>query len=44
MSVSDMKLSDYLAHLWKGKIKEDVDILTDDRAPVDQYMLSLIKF
>ena len=39
----DEELSSYLKHLWKGKVEEDVDILTDDHAPVDQYMLSLIR-
>ncbi|MBM4146500.1 MAG: spermidine synthase [Nitrospira sp.] len=40
---SDPELNGYLQHLWKTEIKKDVPILTDDYAPVDNYMMKIIK-
>jgi hypothetical protein len=33
------ELSGYLDHLWKGEIKMDMPVLTDDFAPVDKYLV-----
>ena len=33
----------YLSYLYRGKITNDVAIITDDYSPVDQYMLGLVK-
>lgn len=38
----ELEFSGYLAHLWSKKIDEDLPILTDDFAPVDQYLLKLL--
>ena len=38
----DKDLNDYLNHLWKGKIDDDVPVLTDDYAPVDYYNSKII--
>jgi hypothetical protein len=38
--ISDNKeLNSYLDHLWKGEIKTDMPVLTDDFAPVDRYLV-----
>ena len=34
----DEELNNYLKHLWKGEIENDMPILTDDFAPVDYYI------
>ncbi|MDC0358823.1 fused MFS/spermidine synthase, partial [Oligoflexia bacterium] len=34
----DILMNEYLRHLWKGEVSEDVVILTDDFAPVDYYV------
>lgn len=39
---SDYELDKLLQHLWTGEIKTDLPVLTDDFAPVDQYMMSII--
>lgn len=36
---SNMEINSYLEHLWKKEISDDVNILTDDRAPVDYYAI-----
>lgn len=36
------KFQKYLNHLWVGGIKNDVPVLTDDFAPVDQYLANII--
>lgn len=35
------ELDNYLEHLWVYEVPKDMPILTDDLAPVEQYMLSL---
>ncbi len=39
----DQELSAYLQHLWTGKISTDVPLLTDDFAPVDNYILKIVE-
>ena len=34
----DSQLNEYLGHLWTEEIAVDVPILTDEFAPVDQYV------
>jgi len=34
----DPELKEYLSHLWKENVEEDVPVLTDDHAPVDYYI------
>lgn len=36
---NNKELSGYLEHLWKGEIKMDMPVLTDDYAPVDEYLV-----
>ncbi len=36
---SDRELSQYLGHIWSQPLPETANILTDDFAPVDQYLL-----
>lgn len=36
------EFNDYLAHLWTKPISDEQPILTDDYAPVDQYMMELL--
>ena len=38
----DPELDRLLQHLWTKEIKTDLPVLTDDFAPVDQYMMSII--
>ncbi len=33
----------YLKHLWTKEISNDMPILTDDFAPVDQYIIKLME-
>ncbi len=40
---NDPELNKYLQHLWKTEIKKDVPILTDDYAPVDTYIMKIVK-
>ncbi len=40
---TDPQLNLYLKHRWQKEIPLDKPVLTDDHAPVDQYVLSLIK-
>ena len=39
---ADPELNEYLQHLWKKEIYDDVPILTDDFAPVDYYISKTI--
>lgn len=39
----DEVLNEYLGHLWAKEVSADVEVLTDDYAPVDQYMLEVIR-
>jgi len=39
----DPELNEYLQHLWTDEIPADVQILTDDYAPVDNYMMKIIR-
>ncbi len=39
----DPELAEYLAHAWTGKIAFDVPVLTDDFAPVDSYILRMLR-
>lgn len=39
---ADPELNEYLQHLWKKEIDDDVPILTDDFAPVDFYISKTI--
>jgi hypothetical protein len=38
----NLELNEYLKHLWHREIKTDIPILTDDYAPVDNYILKVI--
>ncbi len=38
----DGEINGYLSHLYKGAISNDVPILTDDYAPVDNYLLKIL--
>jgi len=40
---SDEEITNYLSHLWTGKIESGVPVLTDDWAPVDQYIADILK-
>jgi hypothetical protein len=42
MENADPELSKFLTHLWTRKIVDDMPILTDDFAPVDNYLLKII--
>ncbi|KAF0185555.1 MAG: spermine synthase [Nitrospirae bacterium] len=37
------EMNRYLSHLWKKPVADDMPILTDDHAPVDAYMLKVIR-
>jgi hypothetical protein len=37
------ELKRYLSHRWTKQIPDDMPILTDDHAPVDTYMLKVIR-
>ncbi|MDH4330517.1 MAG: fused MFS/spermidine synthase [Candidatus Moranbacteria bacterium] len=39
---SDTEIQEYLGHLWKGEVKNDQPILTDDYAPVDYYISKIL--
>jgi len=39
---ADIELNEYLQHLWKKEIDDDIPILTDDFAPVDYYISKTI--
>jgi len=39
---NEPEISRYLKHLWTGEVAKDVPALTDDYAPVDQYLKELI--
>lgn len=39
---SNQELNEYLGHLWKKEIAKDMPILTDDYAPVDNYLQNAI--
>lgn len=43
LTSTDPELSSYLAHIWDQPVANDVPILTDDYAPVDQYTLANFK-
>ncbi|MBM4136858.1 MAG: spermidine synthase [Nitrospira sp.] len=40
---SNPELNEYLKHLWTKEIKKDIPILTDNYAPVDNYIIKIIK-
>ena len=40
----DEELNSYLSRVWKGKVPEDVPVLTDDYAPVSYYMRDVAQF
>jgi spermidine synthase len=42
MASGDPELQKFLTHLWTKKITDDMPILTDDFAPVDNYLLKII--
>jgi hypothetical protein len=39
----DNELNGYLQHLWNKEVQMDIPLLTDDHAPVDNYILKVIK-
>jgi|WetSurMetagenome_2_1015567.scaffolds.fasta_scaffold00214_5 spermidine synthase len=39
----DMEIDRYLTHLWKGAVAPDAPLLTDDLAPVDSYIIKMIR-
>ncbi len=39
----NLELNKYLTHLWSNEITLDVPLLTDDFAPVDQFMIEVIR-
>jgi spermidine synthase len=40
---NDPELGGYLAHLWTGDVISDLPVLTDDLAPVDNYIIRMIR-
>ena len=40
---SDPELNGYLSNVWTRPVAEDIPILTDDHAPVDNYILKIIR-
>lgn len=36
------EIENYLGHLWKKDIANDIGVLTDDYAPVDYYIASAL--
>jgi spermidine synthase len=40
---ADRELDEYLAHRWTGNIGSDMPLLTDDYAPVDSYIIKMIR-
>lgn len=42
LSSHDSELDSYLQKRWMGEVAQDVPVLTDDFAPVDQYISSLL--
>ncbi|RPH50372.1 MAG: spermidine synthase [Desulfobacteraceae bacterium] len=40
---SDPEMNGYLSHLWKYKIDCDLPVLTDEFAPVEHYLVEVIK-
>ncbi|OGO85526.1 MAG: hypothetical protein A2Y24_03005 [Clostridiales bacterium GWE2_32_10] len=38
---TDSELNEYLAHLWKEEIPNDIPILTDDYSPVEYYTMGI---
>jgi hypothetical protein len=40
---NDRELRGYLAHLWTGDVISDLPVLTDDLAPVDNYIIRMIR-
>lgn len=43
MDNSDEEIGDYLSYRWKKDVPADMPPLTDDFAPVDNYMLEILK-
>jgi spermidine synthase len=39
----DLEMRGYLSHLWKYKIEEDLPVLTDEFAPVEHYLVEVLK-
>ena len=37
------EFNNYLSHLWKKEVLSDMPLLTDDFAPVDNYVLAALK-
>lgn len=40
---ADRELNGYLQHLWTNEVKDDMPVLTDDHAPVEHYIMKLLK-
>jgi len=40
---SDPELNKYLKNLWTKEVQKDMPVLTDDYAPVDNYIMKIIK-
>jgi len=43
LTSNDRELNGYLKNLWTKEIQEDMPVLTDDYAPVDNYIMKIIK-
>jgi len=43
LTSNDRELNGYLQNLWTKEIQEDMPVLTDDYAPVDNYIMKIIK-
>jgi spermidine synthase len=39
----DPEMKGYLSHLWKYKIEDDLPVLTDEFAPVEHYLVEVLK-
>jgi spermidine synthase len=40
---ANIELDSYLTHLWKKPVAQDMPLLTDDLAPVDRYIIRMIR-
>jgi spermidine synthase len=43
MTSDDPEMRKYLSHMWKYKIDCDLPVLTDEFAPVEHYLVEVIK-
>lgn len=43
MRSEDPELDGYLKHLWRGPVARDMPLLTDEHAPVDNYIMEVIR-